>query len=77
MEPVTFLDKIEVAFADTKAWLIKEFGDHMSVHNAIGDLKMKILTSTAEHFGDEPTNPTVAVPNVPASPTSSTDSKAP
>lgn len=50
---MTFLDKIEVAFADTKEWLIKEFGDHMSVHNALGDLKVRVLEHTAEHFGEE------------------------
>lgn len=53
LKPVTFLDKIEVEFHDTKQWLIKEFGDVSAVHNLMSDLKMKVLSHVADHFGED------------------------
>lgn len=53
LRPVTFLDKIEVEFHNTKQWFIKEFGDVSSVHNMLSDLKMKVLSHVAEHFGED------------------------
>lgn len=53
LQPVTFLDKIEVEFHNTKEWMLKEYGDLMSVHNLMSDLKMKVLSHVADHFGEE------------------------
>lgn len=50
---MTFLDKLEQDFADMKAWMIKEFGDHMSIHSAVSDLKAKTLEHVANHFGED------------------------
>jgi hypothetical protein len=52
--PMTFLEKIEVSFEETKTWLIKEFGDHMSIHNAVGNLKTEVISHVADHFADAP-----------------------
>lgn len=48
--PLTFLDKVEVAFADMKARIIAEMGETTHLHYAIQEAKESILTATAEHF---------------------------
>lgn len=48
--PITFLDKVEVAFADMKSRIIKEMGETMHLHYAVQEARDKILTATAEHF---------------------------
>lgn len=53
LKPVTFLDKIEVEFHDTKQWFIEAFGDTSAVHNLLSDLKMKVLSHVADHFGED------------------------
>lgn len=49
----TFLDKIETTFTELKESLLKEFGEHMSIHNLMSDAKRKVLSHAAEHFGEE------------------------
>lgn len=51
--PETFLEKVEESFNFTKDWIIKELGDHMSVHNAFSNLKAEVLSHVADHFGEE------------------------
>lgn len=48
----TFLDKIDNTFAELKDYLLKEFGEHMSIHNVVSDVKMQVLSHAAEHFGE-------------------------
>ena len=49
--PKTFLEKVEESFDFLKDWLVKDFGDHMSIHNALSNAKMEILSHAADHFG--------------------------
>lgn len=48
--PLTFLDKVEVAFADMKARIIAEMGETTHLHYAVQEAKESILAATAEHF---------------------------
>lgn len=49
-EPSTFLSKVDKTFAELKAWLIHEHGEHMSIHNAVDDARLKVLDHAADHF---------------------------
>lgn len=48
----SFLGKIEETFENLKQYLISQFGDHMSIHNAVSDTKACVITHAADHFGD-------------------------
>lgn len=52
---MTYIEKVEAAVEECKQWLIHEFGEHMSIHNAFSDLKGNILkaSSTLEASGEE------------------------
>ena len=49
---MSFLDRIEEEVQKTKEWLIHEFGDHMSIHNALQDHKERVLAAASEHLID-------------------------
>ncbi len=49
---MSFLDQIEEEVQKTKEWLIREFGDHMSIHNALQDHKERVLAAASEHLID-------------------------
>lgn len=49
--PKTFLEKVDESFDFMKDWLVKDFGDHMSIHNAVSNAKAEILSHVADHFG--------------------------
>lgn len=46
----TFLDKVEDAFTEMREEMIRLFGDHTSIHDAVQDAKGKVLTAASEHF---------------------------
>ena len=47
---MSLLDRIEEEVQKTKEWLIREFGDHMSIHNALQDHKERVLAAASEHL---------------------------
>ena len=57
---MSFLNRIEEEVQKTKEWLIQEFGDHMSIHNALQDHKERVLAAASEHLID----PAAVVENV-------------
>ena len=44
---MTYIESIEAEIEKCKKWLIHEFGDHMSIHNALADLKEGVLKATS------------------------------
>ena len=44
---MSFLDTLDNEVENLKKWLISEFGDHMSIHNATTDFREKMLKASA------------------------------
>lgn len=40
---MTYIEEIEAALAEAKEHLVREFGDHIGIHNALTDLRNKVL----------------------------------
>ena len=44
---LTLIDSIEAEIEKCKHWLIHEFGDHMSIHNSLADLREGVLKAAS------------------------------
>lgn len=44
---MTYIEEIETALFELKEHLLREFGDHIAVHNAVSDLRTKVLTASS------------------------------
>ena len=44
---MTYIESVEAEIEKCKQWLIHEFGDHMSIHNSLADLREGILRATS------------------------------
>lgn len=44
---MTYIESIEAEIEKCKQWLIHEFGDHMSIHNSLADLKEGVLKASS------------------------------
>lgn len=44
---MTYIESIEAEIEKCKKWLIHEFGDHMSIHNSLADLRVGVLKAAS------------------------------
>ena len=44
---MTYIESIEAEIEKCKQWLIHEFGDHMSIHNSLADLREGVLKAAS------------------------------
>ena len=42
---LTLIESIEAEIEKCRTWLVHEFGDHMSIHNSLADLREGVLKS--------------------------------
>lgn len=42
---MTYIEEIEAVMEAAKEHLVREFGDHISIHNALTDLRDKVLAA--------------------------------
>lgn len=49
---MTLIDNIEAEVEKCKKWLIAEFGDHMSIHNSLADLREGVLKAASSVESD-------------------------
>lgn len=44
---LTLIESIEAEIEKCREWLVHEFGDHMSIHNSLADLREGVLKSVS------------------------------
>lgn len=44
---LTLIESIEAEIEKCREWLVHEFGDHMSIHNSLADLREGVLKATS------------------------------
>lgn len=44
---MTYIEEIEAALAEAKKHLIRAFGDQSDIHNALSDLRSKVLNASS------------------------------
>lgn len=44
---MTYIESVEAEIEKCKQWLIHEFGDHMSIHNSLADLREGVLKAAS------------------------------
>lgn len=44
---LTLIESIEAEIEKCRTWLVHEFGDHMSIHNSLADLREGVLKSVS------------------------------
>lgn len=45
--PLTYIESIEAEIEKCREWLVHEFGDHMSIHNSLADLREGVLKASS------------------------------
>lgn len=44
---LTLIESIEAEIEKCRTWLVHEFGDHMSIHNSLADLREGVLKAAS------------------------------
>lgn len=52
---MTYIEEIEAVMEEAKEHLVREFGDHISIHNALTDLRDKVLGASSRLVPQEET----------------------